>query len=94
MLKNLFEGFNTNLKKLKEVVEVQKMSDILQKFCREYGEYSFEVIQLNPIFDGHIAQKFGNPNPIIIFNENKRECDEINLMKSKVLQFLSFITQM
>ena len=59
LLKNLFQGFYTNLKKLKEVVKEEKMNDILQKFCREYGEYSFELIQLNPIFEGHTTQKFG-----------------------------------
>lgn len=94
ILKFLFDGFYTNLSKTRGILEASKRKDIAIKFFREYGVYSYELIQLNPPLDEASAKKFGKPNPLIVFNDNEKLCSEINFMKSKAIQFLSFITQM
>ena len=93
ILKFLFDGFYTNLSKMRGIVEVEKRKEIAFKFFREYGLYSYELIQLMPPFDEPTAKKYGKPNPIIVFNIDEKKCNEINHMKSKAIQFLSFITQ-
>ena len=53
------------------------MKEIALKFHREYGEQGFEFIQLNPIFDEPIAQKYGKVLfPLIVTLE-----DENNFLK-------------
>ena len=94
ILKNLFDGFYTNLSKTRGILEASKRKEIAIKFFREYGVYSYELIQLSPPMDEASAKKYGKPNPIIVFNDNEKLCSEINFMKSKAIQFLSFITQM
>ena len=93
MLKYLFDGFYTNLSKMKGIFGIGKRKEITLKFFREYGLYSFELIQIMPSFDEPTAKKYGKPNPIIVFNMDEAKCSEINHMKSKALQFLSFIIQ-
>ena len=93
LLKYLFDGFYTNLSKMRGILEAGKRKEIGFKFFREYGLYSFELIQLMPPFDEPTAKKFGKPNPIIVFNVDEKKCNEINHMKSKAIQFLSFVTQ-
>ena len=93
ILKYLFDGFYTTLSKMRGILEVEKRKEIAFTFFREYGLYTFELIQLMPPFDEPTAKKFGKPNPIIVFNADEKKCNEINHMKSKAIQFLSFITQ-
>ena len=94
ILRYLFDGFYTNLSKMKGIFGIGKRKEITLKFFREYGLYSFELIQLKPPFDEPTAKKYGTPNPIITFNKDEAKCFEINHMKSKAFQFLSFIIQM
>ena len=63
------------------------------KFFREYGNYCFELIQLMPQFDEETKNKYGSPNPIIVFNKDENICKEINNMKNRAIQFLSLIIQ-
>lgn len=63
------------------------------KFFKDYGTYCLELIQLSPNFDENTKNQFGIANPIIVFNSNEKMCYEINILKSKAIQFLSFITQ-
>ena len=93
ILKYLFDGLYTNLSKTRGIVEVEKRKEITFTFFREYGLYSYELIRLMPPFDEPTAKKFGKPNPIIVFNVDEKKVNEINHMKSKAIQFLSFITQ-
>ena len=93
ILKHLYDGIYTNLSKLRQIIELQKRKEISLKFFREYGAFSLELIQLSPNYDENTAKKYGKPNPIVVFNINEEKCNEINVMKSKALQFLSFVTQ-
>ena len=60
-------------------------------FFNKYGIYCFELIQLIPVFDLDTKNRFGNPNPLIVFNKNEKLCYELNHMKSQAIQFISFI---
>jgi hypothetical protein len=51
ILKNLFDGFYTNLSKTRGILEASKRKEIAIKFFREYGVYSYELIQLSPPMD-------------------------------------------
>ena len=93
LLKYLYDGLYTNLSKIGSVLGFKKRKEIAFKFFREYGLYSYELIELMPPFDESTAKKYGKPNPIIVFDVDEEKCYEINHMKSKVLQFFSFITQ-
>ena len=93
ILKILFDGFYTNLSKTRGIFNYKIRKEIASKFFKEYGLYSYELIQLMPPFDEATTKKYGKPNPIIVFNVDEKKYSEINHMKSKVIQFLSFITQ-
>ena len=93
ILKFLFDGFYTNLSKTRGIFDIQKRKEIARKFFKEYGLYSYELIQLMPPFDEATTKKYGKPNPIIVFNVDEKKYSEMNHMKSKAIQFLSFITQ-
>ena len=93
ILKILFDGFYSNLSKTRTIFNIKKRKEIASKFFKNYGLYSLELIQLMPPFDEDTAKRFGKPNPIIVFNNDEKKSYEINHMKSKAIQFLSFITQ-
>jgi hypothetical protein len=93
VLKYVFDGFYTTLTKMRGIVGPEKRKEISFIFFREYGLYSFELLQLMPPFDEATTKKYEKPNPIIVFNADEKKCYEINNMKSKAIQFLSFITQ-
>ena len=93
ILKYLFDGFYSCLSKMRGIFGIDKRKEIASLFFKEYGLYSYELIQLSPPFDEDTKKIFLNPNPIIVLNVDEKKCSEINHMKSKALQFLSFITQ-
>ena len=93
ILKFLLDGFYTILLRMKIFFENNKRKEIAMKFFKDYGTYCLELIQLSPNFDENTKNQFGIANPIIVFNSNEKMCYEINILKSKAIQFLSFITQ-
>ena len=78
---------------MKGTISNEKLKEIAMKFFREYGTYCYELIQLMPQFDQETKNKFEKPNPIVVFNNNEKMCYEMNHMKSKAIQFFSFVTQ-
>ena len=93
ILKFLLDGFYTCLLKTKYFLDNEKRKELSMKLFKEYGTYCFELIQLTPNFDENNKKFFGNENPIIVFNIEEKLCSEINNMKCKAIQFISFITQ-
>ena len=93
IIRLLLDGFFPNLLKLKGFYPNDKVKEISMKFFREYGTYCFELIQLMPQLDEETKNKYGNLNPIIVFNKDEKICYELNFMKSKAIQFLSLIIQ-
>ena len=93
ILKLLLDGFYTCLLRMKSFFDNEKRKEIAMKLFKEYGTYCFELIQLKPALDEKNKKYFGNNNPIIVFNTDEKIFAEINNMKSKAIQFVSFITQ-
>ena len=93
IIKLLLEGFYNNLLKIKGIFENDIIKEISMIFFKKYGTYCFELLQLMPDFDEETKNKFVNPNPIIVFNKNEKLCYELNNMKSKAIQFISYIIQ-
>ena len=93
ILKDLFDGFYGNLTKMRGILPNEEKKEISLKFFREYGEYGLDLLSLVIPFNEENKKKFGRENPIITFNVNVKECENMNFMKGKILQFLSYITQ-
>ena len=93
IIKLLLEGFFNNLLKTKGIFENDIIKEISMIFFKKYGTYCFELLQLMPDFDEDIKNKFVNPNPIIVFNKNEKLSYELNNMKSKAIQFISYVIQ-
>ena len=93
ILKFLLDGFYTSLLRTKYFLDNEKRKELSMKLFKEYGTYCFELIQLTPALDDKNKKYFGNTNPIIVFNMDEKLCSEINNMKCKAIQFVSFITQ-
>ena len=93
VIRLLLDGFYPNLLKMKGFYRTEKLKEICLKFFREYGTYCFELVQLMPEFDEETKKKYVNPNPMIVFNKDEKICFELNLMKSKAIQFISLIIQ-
>lgn len=95
ILKYVYDSFYKVLLKLTEITtEEEKKKEISLKLFDKYGLYSFELIQIIPPFDENTAKEYGKENPIVVFNIDKKKCEEINNMKSKIFQFLSYILQL
>ena len=93
ILKYLYEGFYTNLLSMKSILEIEKRKEMAFQFFSKYGDYSYDLLRIIPSFDENTSKKYGKENPIIIFDIDEKKCNEINLMKSKIFQFLSYIVQ-
>ena len=93
IIKLLLDGFYNNLQKTKGIFQNDTIKEISMMFFKKYGSYCYELLQLMPEFDLDTKNKFGSPNPIIVFNQNEKLCYELNNMKGKAIQFISFITQ-
>ena len=89
----LFDGFYTNLSRMKNFYDNEKRKNIVFKFFKEYGIYSLELFQLNIPLDEKNKKIFGTQNPLICFSVEEENCFVINNLKSKILQFLSYVIQ-
>jgi len=90
LLRNLYDGFFSIFSNLNLTLH-DEYSKICTEIFKRYWKYSFELIQLNPALNETNIKKFGKPNPIIIFNNN--DPDNFNLMKSRVIQLISYTIQ-
>ena len=90
ILNNLYETFYLSLFKLKRFFPSIKRKEIADEFFKKYGKFTYELIQIVPINTVEVKNKFGIENPIIVFDE---EYNEINNMKSKAFQFMSLIIE-
>ena len=90
ILKNLYDGFYSIFSNLNIPLH-NEYAKIFTEIFKKYWKYSFELIQLNPLLTETNIKKFRKPNPIIIFNVN--DSDNFNLMKSRVIQLISYTVQ-
>ena len=90
ILKNLYETFYDSLNKMKRFYPSLKRKEFAEEFFKKYGTYTYELIQIIPICDVETKLKFGDENPILVFDDNYQE---INLMKANAFKFMSLIIQ-
>ena len=94
ILKILFDGFYINLTKIRNMFATDQRKEIVLDFFQKYGTFSYELMQINPPFDEQTKKIYQNSNPILVFNADETKVQNINNMKSKTIQFLSFVIQM
>ncbi len=85
ILTELYNSFYEILLKLKKFYSSLKRKEVADEILIKYGKYTYELIQINPKIDEETRNKFGEPNPIIIFDDNYTE---INFMKASAFRFL------
>ena len=90
ILRNLYDGFYSIFSNLNMTLH-DEHAKICTEIFKKYWKYSIELIHLNPLLTETNIKKFGKQNPIIIFNIN--DSDNFNLMKSRVIQLLSYAIQ-
>ena len=90
ILKDLYETFYIVLLKLKRFFPSLKRKEVADEIFKIYGKYTYEIIQIVPFCDEDTKSKFGEANPILVFNE---EYQQINLMKANAFQFMSLIIE-
>ena len=88
ILTELYNSFYQILSKLKNFYSSLKRKEVADEILIKYGQYTYELIQVNPKIDEETKNKFGDPNPIIIFDENYTE---INFMKASAFRFLILV---
>lgn len=91
ILKKLLECFYSVLVYFSTLKD-QKNS-VYMLFFKKYLKIYSELIGLSPPLDNKTLEKFEKPNPLVIFNVDENNCKEINLMKSKVMELLSYLIQ-
>ena len=93
ILKHLYDGLFLIFVKMRGIFNNEKRKEIGCKIFREYGAYSYELLQIMPTMEGASIKKYINNNPLILFNIDEQKCYEINHMKAMILQFMSTIIQ-
>ena len=92
ILEQLYDSIYLIFSKMKSILEENKCKEIVEKFFKNYNIHSYELLTIISPKDEDLSKKNGNDNPIICFND-KEKCININAMKSKILQYFSFIIQ-
>ena len=90
ILKDLYETFYNVLLKLKRFFPSLKRKEVADEIFKKYGIYTYDLIQIVPSCDEETKSKYGDPNPILVFNE---EYQQINMMKANAFQFISLIIE-
>ena len=90
ILINLYDTFYMCLFKLKRFFSSLKRKEIADEFFKKYGKFTYELIQVVPLNNEKMKNKFGDENPIVVFNSDD---ENINNMKSKAFEFMTIIIQ-
>ena len=91
ILKKLFDYFYNILAHFSTLSEQKRNVNI--SFFKNYMKIYYELLSLNPPLDHQTLKKFEKPNPIIVFNVNEDNCKEINIVKAKIIELISYLTQ-
>ena len=91
IIKNLYDEFYIIFTYLNSTLKNDKFSQICIEIFKRYWKYSYELIQLCPPLNEENAKIFEKPNPIIALNV--KELEYINIMKSRVIQLMSYTIQ-
>ena len=90
ILTKLYETLFDVLIKMKRIYSSLKRRELSEQIFGKFGKFTYELIQVIPFIDKETQEKYGDANPILVFNE---EFQELNMMKSKAFKFLTLIIQ-
>ena len=88
ILTKLYTSFYEILLKLKKYYSSLKRKEVADEIFKLYGNYTYELMQTISFCDEEAKKKFGDTNPIIVFNE---EYMEINFMKAYAFRFITLL---
>ena len=88
ILRKLYNSFYSILLKLKKYYSSLKRKEVADEIFKLYGKYTYELMQTVSYYDEETKNKFGDSNPIIVFNEDYME---INFMKAYAFRFISLL---
>jgi len=88
ILTKLYNYFYTILLKLKKYYSSLKRKEVADEIFKLYGKYTLELMQTVSYCDEETKNKFGESNPIIVFNEDYME---INFMKAYAFRFIALL---
>ena len=93
IIKNLFDCLYNIVSNFKSFIDNDSFKNINLVVFKKYWQFCYELIKLNPPLDEESKTKFGNSNPIIVLNIDEKKCNEINSMKSRVIQLNCYLIQ-
>ena len=93
IIKNLFDCIYNTLSYFKSFLSNELFKNINLYIFKTYWKYCQELIELCPSLDEKSKAKFGSQNPIIVLSIDEKEYNEINLMKSRVIQLNCYLIQ-
>ena len=76
-----------------EFIDIEKFQELIKIIFEKYSDIIYELLRIQIPFDEESQKAFLSQNPIIIFNINEDKYSKVNYMKSKCLQFFTFITE-
>jgi len=88
ILTKLYNSFYAILLKLKKYYSSLKRKEVAEEIFKLYGKYTYELMQTISFYDEETKNKFGEPNPIIVFSE---DYVEINFMKAYAFRFIALL---
>lgn len=101
LLRNLYDSFYLVLCKMKTFIASEKRKEVAITLLKKYGNYTLELLQFTIPLTEESKEKYINQNPLICLNEEalnpcakNPKIVEINRMKARELQFLSYLTQL
>ena len=93
ILKCLYHDFYINFENMRNIFDKKERKELSLKLLKEYYLYSYELLLITPAFDEITRKKYDKENSLIIFDIDEKKYLEMNLMKSKIIQFFSYIVQ-
>ena len=92
VLNILIENMYLNMKSISKIKSINsnKYEEIISNIFKKYGKLICELIKIQLPLDEESKKLFINQNPIISFNISEKFVSNLNLMKSKCFQYISF----
>ena len=93
LIKFIFIGFCSIGKKAKRYLDNEITKSIFLLFYKEYGIYGFELLQIIIPLDESAKIKYNNPNILVTLISDEEKANELNKMKSKIIEFFYLLLQ-
>jgi hypothetical protein len=93
LLGNSYDWIYIVLVKLNDKKEKEEMRVICSKLFEVHNKYILSLIKLYPSSNKLSEELYGIKNSIVVFSVDNQKASSINIMKSKLLQFVSILIQ-